>query len=198
MTDITKIENPVKPTVIISKINELVDTTNNKQDTLVSGTNIKTVGGNSLLGSGNIAIPTVNNATLTVTQGGVSKGTFTANASSDVTIALDAGTDVEAYTASEVQTIWNSTTPYNLTFSISGYKVPAPTVTVINGNNTMSVSNGDIITVYGECTINAVSNEGNWIYISINNENPYGNYGLCSHTFTPSSNCSIRVSTTDK
>lgn len=36
------------------------------------------------------AIPTVNNATLTLTQGGVSKGTFTANASSNVTIALDA------------------------------------------------------------------------------------------------------------
>lgn len=36
-------------------------------------------------------LPTVNNATLTITQGGVSKGTFTANASSDVTIALDAG-----------------------------------------------------------------------------------------------------------
>ena len=169
-----------------------------KQDTLVSGTNIKTVGGNSLLGSGNIAIPTVNNATLTVTQGGVSKGTFTANASSDVIIALDASTDVEAYTASEVQTIWNSVTPYNLTFSISGSKVPAPTVTVINGNNTISVSNGDIITVYGECTINAISNEGNWIYISINNENPYGNYGSCSHTFTPNSNCSIKVTTVDK
>lgn len=36
-------------------------------------------------------IPTVNNATLTITQGGVSKGIFTANASSDVTIELDAG-----------------------------------------------------------------------------------------------------------
>jgi hypothetical protein len=36
-------------------------------------------------------IPTVNNATLTITQGGTTKGTFTANASSDVTIALDAG-----------------------------------------------------------------------------------------------------------
>lgn len=29
-----------------------------KQDTLVSGTNIKTIGGTSLLGSGNIALPT--------------------------------------------------------------------------------------------------------------------------------------------
>ncbi len=36
-------------------------------------------------------IPTVNNATLTITQGGVTKGTFTANAGTDVTIALDAG-----------------------------------------------------------------------------------------------------------
>lgn len=36
-------------------------------------------------------IPTVNNATLTITQDGTTKGTFTANASSDVTIALDAG-----------------------------------------------------------------------------------------------------------
>ena len=36
-------------------------------------------------------IPTVNNATLTITQGGTTKGTFTANASSDVTIALDSG-----------------------------------------------------------------------------------------------------------
>ena len=43
-------------------------------------------------------IPTVNNATLTITQGGVSKGTFTANASSDTTIALDAGT---TYTAGD-------------------------------------------------------------------------------------------------
>lgn len=44
-------------------------------------------------------LPTVNNATLTITQGGVSKGTFTANASSDVTIALDAGGGGGSYTA---------------------------------------------------------------------------------------------------
>lgn len=43
--------------------------------------------------NGNVAlsIPTVNNATLTITQGGTTKGTFTANAGTDVTIALDAG-----------------------------------------------------------------------------------------------------------
>ena len=36
-------------------------------------------------------MPVVNDATLTLTQGGVTKGTFTANASSNVTIDLDAG-----------------------------------------------------------------------------------------------------------
>lgn len=36
-------------------------------------------------------IPAVNNATLTITQGGETKGIFTANADSDVTIDLDAG-----------------------------------------------------------------------------------------------------------
>lgn len=36
-------------------------------------------------------IPTVNDATITITQGGVTKGTFTVNQSSNTTIALDAG-----------------------------------------------------------------------------------------------------------
>lgn len=74
MVDIVKIESPVKPTTVISKINELIDY---KQDALVSGTNIKTINNQSLLGSGNI----------TISEGG--------------------GSDVEAFTAAEVQTIWN-------------------------------------------------------------------------------------------
>lgn len=194
---VNKITNAPSDNEVISKINEIID---DKQDTLVSGTNIKTINNTSILGSGNIdiqggssytagtgiditnsvisvdgesanvgnlatvafsgsyadlsntpTIPTVNNATLTITQGGVSKGTFTANASSDVTINLDAGgggsytagtgIDItnnvisvdgesataetlatvafsgsyndlsdtpEAYTANEVQTLWES------------------------------------------------------------------------------------------
>lgn len=47
-----------------------------KQDTLVSGTNIKTINNESILGSGNITI--------------------------------SGGSDVEAFTAAEVQTIWES------------------------------------------------------------------------------------------
>lgn len=110
-----------------------------KQATLVSGTNIKTVNNQSLLGSGNITIggavdsvngqtgavvltasdvgalpdstviPTVNNSTISFTQGGVSKGSFTLNQSTGATIALDVGgSDVEAFTAAEVQTIWDN------------------------------------------------------------------------------------------
>lgn len=54
MTDIVKIENAVKPTTVVGKINEVIDSVNGKQDILVSGTNIKTVNNQSLLGSGNI------------------------------------------------------------------------------------------------------------------------------------------------
>jgi hypothetical protein len=70
---VNKLTLPAKQNDVVKKVNELVD---NKQDTLVSGTNIKTINNQSLLGSGNIDI-----------QGG--------------------GTDVEAFTAAEVQTIWN-------------------------------------------------------------------------------------------
>lgn len=45
------------------------------------------------------SIPTVNNATLTIKQGGTTKGTFTANASTDVEIDLDAGGGGSTYTA---------------------------------------------------------------------------------------------------
>lgn len=58
-----------------------------------------------------IPIPTVNNSTIIFTQGGVSKGSFTLNQSTGATIELDAGgggSDVEAFTAAEVQTIWDN------------------------------------------------------------------------------------------
>lgn len=42
-------------------------------------------------------IPTVNNATITITQGGVTKGSFTLNQATDDTIALDAGGGGSSY-----------------------------------------------------------------------------------------------------
>jgi hypothetical protein len=71
---VNKITNPPSQKELIDKVNEIID---DKQDTLVSGTNIKTINNTSILGSGNIDI-----------QGG--------------------GADVEAFTAAEVQTIWES------------------------------------------------------------------------------------------
>jgi hypothetical protein len=50
---VDKITNPPSQKDLIDKVNELVD---NKQDTLVSGTNIKTINNTSILGSGNIDI----------------------------------------------------------------------------------------------------------------------------------------------
>jgi hypothetical protein len=56
-------------------------------------------------------IPTVNNATLTIKQNGVQKGTFTANAASAVTIEL---TDTEGMPENKYSTQNVSTSPYSL------------------------------------------------------------------------------------
>ena len=53
---VNKITTPPTQNEVIDKINELVD---DKQDTLVSGTNIKTINNTSILGSGNIALPSI-------------------------------------------------------------------------------------------------------------------------------------------
>lgn len=94
---------------------------NTKQDTLVSGTNIKTINSNSILGSGNLdidglpsqtgqsgkflttngseaswgspTIPTVNDATLTIQKNGTDVATFSSNASSNVTANISVPTD---------------------------------------------------------------------------------------------------------
>lgn len=53
----------------------------------------------------------IGNGTITLTQGGTQKGTFTLNQTGNVTIDLDAGgggVDVQAYTATEVETLWES------------------------------------------------------------------------------------------
>lgn len=94
---VNKLPLPPTPNEIVGKINEIID---DKQDTLVSGTNIKTVGGTSLLGSGNIALPTVNNAILTIQKNGTNVATFTANASSNVTANISVPNTVSSVSSS--------------------------------------------------------------------------------------------------
>ena len=48
-----KLQNPFEITELINTVNDIID---DKQDTLVSGTNIKTINNESILGSGNITI----------------------------------------------------------------------------------------------------------------------------------------------
>ena len=89
-----------------------------KQDTLVSGTNIKTINNESILGSGNITI--------------------------------SSGSDVEAYTASEVETIWDSVVILALSF-IKGNMVTSyiidditysddATILLSEGNHTFKIT----------------------------------------------------------
>lgn len=71
-------------------------------------------------------IPTVNNATLTITQGGVSKGTFTANSSSDTTIDLDApqilsdGNGIDINSSNEIDIIQSGETVRVEDFTMTG------------------------------------------------------------------------------
>ena len=103
--------------------------------------------------SGTPTIPTVNNATLTITQGGVSKGTFTANASSDVKIALDAGGGGGSYTAGDGIDITNNV------ISVDGEQTSELTVdTTPTQNSSNLITSGGVYSVLGdiESAINTI------------------------------------------
>lgn len=92
-----------------------------------------------------ISQPTVNDATLTITQNGTSKGTFTSNASSNVTIALtdttyesksaaSGGTAESLVTTGEKYT-WNNMLPLSGGTMSGAIKAPAYGNSVINDAN---------------------------------------------------------------
>ena len=122
---------------------------------------IKTINNESLIGTGNLTIdtfsgdyddlsnkptiPTVGNGTITITQGGVTKGTFTLNQSSNATITLDAG-------------------------GSGGGDVTADGDNEFTGNNTFTGETiFDGITTMSDITIQNIEFEGN----SINTEGVY-------------------------
>lgn len=76
----------------------------NKQDILVSGTNIKTVNNQSIVGSGNVTIDTL------PSQSG-NTGKFL---TTDGTDASWADLGIDEYTANEVTTLWDSITPTSI------------------------------------------------------------------------------------
>lgn len=80
---------------LVSKIDEIID---NKQDNLISGTNIKTINNESILGSGNISIS--------------ASGTSTLSGLSDVTISNPANGQVLEYNG----TNWTNANKTTITF----------------------------------------------------------------------------------
>ena len=82
------------------------DTIDSKQDTLVSGTNIKTINNNSLLGSGNINI-----------QGGggsvIGTGSFSINSNGHLIVELPDGVDNPYYINNNGHLIYDTTNTHN-------------------------------------------------------------------------------------
>lgn len=111
---------------------------NTKQDTLVSGTNIKTVNNNSLLGSGNIDISA--NATWGNITGTLSDQTDLANALSAKYDASNPDGFITGITSGDVTTALGYT-PYS-SANPSGYTSNVGTVTSVN--NTQPDANGNV------------------------------------------------------
>ena len=119
---VNKITTPPTQNEVIDKVNEIID---DKQDTLVSGTNIKTINNTSILGSGNIDI-----------QGGSS---YAAGTGIDITNNV---ISVDGVSTSEVTLATVATTGAysDLTGkpNLSGYQTTANLVTSVSSSSTDS------------------------------------------------------------
>ena len=90
-----------------------------KQDTLVSGTNIKTVGGTSLLGSGNVAFPTVDQ-TYSATSANAQSGVAVANAIAPKQDTLVSGTNIKTINGNSLLGSGNITIETSSTPNVDG------------------------------------------------------------------------------
>lgn len=91
-------------------------------------------------------IPTVNNPTITITQGGVSKGSFTLNQATGDTIALDAGGG-STYTAG---------TGIDITSNVISVKSPTLTNTA-TASSSLTISSSNPTTSYNAINIGGTS-----------------------------------------
>lgn len=117
-----------------SQVTGLADSLSGKQDTLVSGTNVKTINGESLLGSTNIAIPVVSAtpATISSTITDISIGGVGYDIQDDGARTLIQELDDEKDSVSFTQSLTEGTAVGTLTISGTPTMLYAPTNTDTN------------------------------------------------------------------
>ena len=136
-----------------------------KQDTLVSGTNIKTVNSNSLLGSGNISVGTVTSVAASAGTGiSISGSPITAsgtltitNTAPDQTVVLTAGTGISTSGTYPNFTVTNSDrgSSQNIfkNIAVSGQS----TVIADSNDDTLNIANGTGISVTTNATTDTLT-----------------------------------------
>ena len=158
-----------KPT-IPTKTSDLT----NDSGFLTSHQSIKTINNQSMVGTGNITvstfsgsyndltdkptIPTVGNGTITITQGGVTKGTFTTNQSGDSTITLDAG----GGSGTQVQSDWTETDSTSMAYILHKPTIPSKTSDLTNDSGFISqikTINNESLIGTGNLTIDTFSGD---------------------------------------
>lgn len=129
---VDKFTKPPYGEKLIEKINDIID---NKQDVLVSGTNIKTINNTSLLGSGNIDIQ--GGGTITVDD---ELSTTSENPVQNKVITTKLNKKIEGISSSDVTTALGYT-PYNAT-NPNGYTSNVGTITGIKMNGSSKGTSG--------------------------------------------------------
>ena len=144
---------------------------------------IRLIGNTVTLNGENIAtvdqIPTVGNGTITITQGGVSKGTFTTNQSGNTTIDLDAGGGGgSSYTAGTGIDITNDT--ISIDTSVVATKTDITNKLDTTGSNAASnfTVNGTLLDSGG---IYKTDTSNGQIYFSQTNSNIHNSLGVDSN-----------------
>lgn len=119
-------------------------------------------------------IPTVGNGTITITQGGVSKGTFTTNQSGNTTIELDEGGGGSSYTAGTGIDITNDTISIDTSVVAQLSDIPdtsdmATETWVGNQGYLTGITSSDVITALGYTPYNGTTNPNNYVTSSVLN-----------------------------
>lgn len=159
---VNKLTLPAKQNEVVNKVNELVD---DKQDTLVSGTNIKTINNTSILGRGNIDI-----------QGGGSS--YTAGTGIDITndvISVE-GVKDQRNTSTAIKTWTGTKAQYDAIVSKDNntlYHITDDESSITTALNTLVQTTQASITA----VINSIYPIGS-IYLTVSNDNPATLLGL--------------------